>query len=300
MRIHLFDLPKGPYELMGRPHLLWELRDYEDAKVARLEVPFLFHAFEAGQQGPPPPGPPEERPKHVPTIHEYLDWTVTAKCPRARWEPELDFAGFRTVVAVPRHRPAWPRPDATPAGAGEPGSVYREQEGQAPPVRLLPPVPALAAAGRPMCAATVRVGAGYLEIPFFATQPSKQYRGYGRCLLEAIEAMARKLGMRTLLLCSTNDPRTLSIWRHFGFTTEGVGELWEEFGLREGGPGLLHLQNTVNMWKTVPPFPNFGTMMMKHGSHFQRLYYAKDGAEEGGGGDAKDGAEEGGGGDGGG
>lgn len=45
--------------------------------AARAEVPFLFKAFEAGQQPPPRPGTKKADQPRAATIHEYLDWTVT-------------------------------------------------------------------------------------------------------------------------------------------------------------------------------------------------------------------------------
>lgn len=53
------------------------------------------------------------------------------------------------------------------------------------------PLPQLLTGGKPICAATIRVGLGYLEVPFFATADTKRNRGYGRALLEAIEDIAR-------------------------------------------------------------------------------------------------------------
>ena len=47
-------------------------------EVARREVPFLFKAFETGQARPPRPGTKAAEEPRASTIHEYLDWTVTA------------------------------------------------------------------------------------------------------------------------------------------------------------------------------------------------------------------------------
>lgn len=47
-------------------------------EVARREVPFLFKAFETGQMRPPRPGTKAAEEPRASTIHEYLDWTVTA------------------------------------------------------------------------------------------------------------------------------------------------------------------------------------------------------------------------------
>lgn len=64
--------------------MVYELRDYsgdveDGAGRARQELPFLFKPFEVGQR-PPPKG--DEVEVNIPreaTIHEYLDWTVTAR-----------------------------------------------------------------------------------------------------------------------------------------------------------------------------------------------------------------------------
>merc|ERR1711937_1046178 len=52
-RQKLFELPCGVYEIPGRPHMIFKVIDYESAEKARREVPFLFQAFEAGQEPPP-------------------------------------------------------------------------------------------------------------------------------------------------------------------------------------------------------------------------------------------------------
>ena len=44
------------------------------AKLAREDFAFLFKAFESGQT---PPHRLKKDQEHVPTIHQYLDWTVT-------------------------------------------------------------------------------------------------------------------------------------------------------------------------------------------------------------------------------
>lgn len=41
-------------------------------------MPFLFKAFETGQARPPRPGTKAAEEPRASTIHEYLDWTVTA------------------------------------------------------------------------------------------------------------------------------------------------------------------------------------------------------------------------------
>ena len=74
-----------PIELAGRPNVFYELRDYaqpnkvEGAKAARTDVPYLFKSFETGQARPPRPGTKNAQLPRAATIHEYLDWTVTAQ-----------------------------------------------------------------------------------------------------------------------------------------------------------------------------------------------------------------------------
>ena len=89
----LLNLPTGEFfELPGRPNVAYELRDYTKDKragrqYARLELPFLFRAFETGQAPPPRPGTKKAEEPRAATIHEYLDWTVTAE--DAEQEDEL-------------------------------------------------------------------------------------------------------------------------------------------------------------------------------------------------------------------
>lgn len=55
--------------------------------------------------------------------------------------------------------------------------------------------------GKPLSAATIRTGPGYIEVPFVATHENKRGRGFGRCVVEAIEEVARAMGIKKLLLC---------------------------------------------------------------------------------------------------
>lgn len=94
---------------------------------------------------------------------------------------DVDFGGFRTILLFTRHRPEHPPPGAYDA---------------APPPSVpglgcaLPPKPCLMVRGnKPVSVATIRVGDGYMEVPFFATSDNHRGKGYGHCLLEAIEAV---------------------------------------------------------------------------------------------------------------
>lgn len=78
------------FEIPGRPHVVWTLRDYghpcygprpAGAKLAREDFTFLFRSFESGQT---PPHRLKKGQAHSPTIHEYLDWTVTAAASAVR------------------------------------------------------------------------------------------------------------------------------------------------------------------------------------------------------------------------
>ena len=72
-----------------------------------------------------------------------------------------DFGGFRVVAIIPRHKPNWPAP-----------GVYEEET----PKRFKDlgaasnPLPVLLPGGKAISAATVRLGLGWMEIPFVATQ----------------------------------------------------------------------------------------------------------------------------------
>eukprot|EP00955_Chlamydomonas_euryale_P016805 179350-Chlamydomonas_euryale.AAC.1 len=83
----LYKIPLNElFELPGRPHVVFQMRSYynptapEDAvAAARNDVPFLFKAFETGQIGPKRMAKMHGGKARVATIHEYLDWTVTAQ-----------------------------------------------------------------------------------------------------------------------------------------------------------------------------------------------------------------------------
>lgn len=73
------------FELSGRPSVAYQILDYHDPdgrKLARFDLPFLFKAFETGQPAPPRAGTKNAAKPRAATIHEYLDWTVTAEEPK--------------------------------------------------------------------------------------------------------------------------------------------------------------------------------------------------------------------------
>lgn len=254
-----------PFELAGRPNVYYELRDYsqpnklDGSKQARSDVPYLFKSFETGQARPPRPGTKNAQLPRAATIHEYLDWTVTAQGSQA--VDELDFSGFRTIVLVPRFRPHWPAP-----------GLFDKEHSKKPHRLGAPrnPWPVLLCDGKPVCAATVRVSLGYLEVPFFATLESKRKKGYGRALVEAIEEVARSLNVPRLLLCSTDDPIVKTTWRHLGFVYTSQQDL-EDFGVQHGD--LVHMDNTVQMHKDVPLAREWQTLVVRHQHLCQRIYF---------------------------
>ena len=86
----LYKLPLNElFELPGRPHVVYSLRSYapmhpgvtsaDTVAAARNDIPFLFKAFEAGQVGPKKLAKMHGGKPRVATIHEYLDWTVSAQ-----------------------------------------------------------------------------------------------------------------------------------------------------------------------------------------------------------------------------
>ncbi|KAK9809531.1 hypothetical protein WJX73_009212 [Symbiochloris irregularis] len=257
--------PVGEYfELPGRPNVIYTLTDYgrmeNGVEVARREVPFLFKAFETGQMRPPRPGTKAAEEPRASTIHEYLDWTVTAAAGGDN-DDELDFGGFRTVLLVPRFRPSWP-----PPGVFDSEAPKRTTELGAPRC----PLPLLLPKSKPVSAATVRCGPGYLEVPFFATHDSHRNQGFGRALLEALEDIARACNLPRMLLCSTDDPLTRNTWRHLGFVFSQEADL-QAFDVHHGD--LLHMDNTVQMHKTVPPARPWKSIVIRHDQWAQRAYY---------------------------
>ena len=162
----------------------------------------------------------------------------------------------------PRFRPAWPPPGAYEADGPLPS---RPELGA-----QLPPRPLLLPCGKPICAATVRASLGYLEVPFVATQESRRNRGYGRALLECVDHLARALALPLLLLCSTDDPVTRGTWLSLGFSLTTPADL-ETFGVKPGD--LLHMDNTVQMHRAVPPPPPLRSILITHGHLSQRSYF---------------------------
>ncbi len=87
-----------------------------------------------------------------------------------------DFGGFRVLVILPRYRSGWPPPGGDIAAVEQPNAKPQVMGGPKPPI------PLLQSHGKPVTAATIRTGPGYLEIPFVATHENKRGRGYCRCV----------------------------------------------------------------------------------------------------------------------
>eukprot|EP00877_Chromochloris_zofingiensis_P012674 jgi/Chrzof1/7660/Cz02g32010.t1 len=137
----------------------------------------------------------------------------------------------------------------------------------------LNPLPALQVKGKPISAATIRTGPGYLEVPFVATHENQRGRGFGRCVLEAIESVARAVGIQRLLLCSTAEESVKSTWRHLGFdySTEELLASWDV-----QDSDLVHMQNTVQMHKLVPPTRCWKPLLIRHQQFVCRTYMPLD------------------------
>ena len=75
---------RPPAPACRRPGVVLQIKNYslptaaEGRQRARSDIPFLFKAFETGQAPPPRPGTKKAEAPRAATIHEYLDWTVTA------------------------------------------------------------------------------------------------------------------------------------------------------------------------------------------------------------------------------
>ena len=95
-----------------------------------------------------------------------------------------------------------------------------------------------------------------------------------RCLVEAIEDVARALGLPKLMLCSTNDESVKSTWLHLGFSFTDEEEMQNKWDILHSD--LVYLQNTVQMHKDVPPPPRFRPVLIKHGDYVQRTYMPLD------------------------
>lgn len=271
----LMELPADEwFEIPGRPHVVWELKDYSKPSPdkgradARTDAPFLFKAFETGQKPPPRPGTKKADQPRAATIHEYLDWTVTASEPDH--PDDLDFGGFRVVLLSPRFRLHWPPPD---------NPYCRELPSKCPQLGApKPALPQLLVHQKPICAATIRLGPGFLEVPFYATAEVRRNKGYGRSLMEALEGLCRTLCVPRILLCSTDDVRTKATWQALGFSFTQPEEL-QGWGVSHYD--LLHMDNTVQMHKEVPPAPVWRSVVLRHQHFRQRLYYTPGSGDSG-------------------
>ena len=175
-----------------------------------------------------------------------------------------DFSGFRLLLLYPRERSCWPAP-----------TQHQKATPRAHPILGAPkdPWPALQIKGKPLSAATIRSGPDYLEVPFVATHEAKRGRGYGKCVVEAIEEIARALNMPRLLLCSTAEEPVQATWHHLGFHDTSEHQL-EGWGVQD--TDLVHMQNTVQMHKEVPPPRRWKPLVIRHQAYISRIYVALD------------------------
>ena len=90
-------------------------------------------------------------------------------------------------------------------------------------------------------------------------------------LLLRILQVARALHIPRLLLCSTDDPVVKTTWRHLGFVYTSPEDL-EAFGVRHGD--MVHMDNTVQMHKEVPPAKEWKSLVVRHETLQRRVYFA--------------------------
>lgn len=121
------------------------------------------------------------------------------------------------VLLYPRDRNMWPAPNGCQPG----GHAFPALGAPRPPWPALTIKPGT----RPLSAATIRAAPGYIEVPFVATHEGKRGRGFGRCVLEAIEDISRALEIEKLLLCSTVELHVQATWKHLGFVETGEVDL---------------------------------------------------------------------------
>lgn len=127
--------------------------------------------------------------------------------------------------------------------------------------------------GKPLTAATIRTGPGYIEVPFVATHENKRGRGFGRCVVEAVEEIARALNINRLLLCSTKEESVSSTWKHLGFLETSEEQL-HAWNVEDGD--LVHMQNTLQMHKEVPPPRSWKPLIIRHQAFVARVYMPAD------------------------
>jgi hypothetical protein len=267
-RRKLQSLPqRTPFEIPGRPHVCYELFKYKFSSIqkARREVDFLFKAFENSREtchrGKKKKSAEKSR---TATIREFMNWTVggNPEFQHEAWSSyPQDFEGFIIICLRERFRPQWPAP--------------KENE-----IEFFPNDPRLGAdkspmpfprtQDKPIVAATIRAGSGYMEIPFFATTDRRKAKGFGRCLKEAIEEVARGLDINKLMLCSEGLSNTQTIWSKMGFRKTYIEDI-DELVIRFDE--ILHMGNTVQMHKVLATKRRWKTCSIKHKHMKQRVYY---------------------------
>lgn len=79
--------------------------------------------------------------------------------------------------------------------------------------------------------------------------------------------------MSRLLLCSTDDEKTVDTWKHLGFQVTNTEEL-ESWGICSGD--LLHMTNTIQMVKVLGEPKSWKALLIRHEHFVQRTYYCND------------------------
>jgi len=199
----------------------------------------------------------------IATIREFMNWTVGGNpdFQHEAWScyPQ-DFEGFIVIWLLERFRPQWPVSKAhdIETSLNDP----RLGTGNSP-------IPFVNTQDKPIVAATIRAGSGFIEIPFFATISNRKAKGFGRCLQEAIEEVAKGLDINKLMLSSEGLSKTQSIWNKMGFIQTYVEDL-DELAVRFDE--ILHMGNTVQMHKILCR-RTWKICTIKHKHLRRRVYY---------------------------
>jgi ribosomal protein S18 acetylase RimI-like enzyme len=200
---------------------------------------------------------------HKITIFDFLNWIIVGKSffNHKYWlNYHQDLDGFVVIYLWEKIRTQWPSPKLV-RNFGFPHEPFVSFGNS---LESLP-----SHIDKPIAAATIRAGLGYLEIPFFATLMRRRKRGFGRSLLEAITEVARSLCINKLMLCSESSVNTCSIWNKMGFVkTQNQHLKILNVKLKE----MLHMSNTSQMHKFVTCYQSWKSLIIKH-KHFKKKVF---------------------------
>ena len=85
--------------------------------------------------------------------------------------------------------------------------------------------------------------------------------------------VSRELGLKLLLLCSTDDEKVRNTWTSCGFEYTADEDI-KRWNVCQGD--LIYMTNTVQMHKLLPPKRKFQPVSIVHGAFAQRFYAPVD------------------------